>query len=374
VKSKNTSFLQKKNMPFFERTSSLPVASYAHMKTSPAIVIEKPRKAAYREVKLMPMTEDSILLRTTWSAISSGTDMKTWKGQQHPDQCWYPLVPGYENIGVVESVGKNAHTPLRVGDRVMINECRLFGDVCAAWGGNSRYVIKNSVTAPAPFDYAVKIPDNVSDQAAVLAYLAAVSLKGVSRLDLKDNETILIIGAGAIGLSAAQIIRILNPTCRLIVMDRSAYRCALAKSCATDVLLADVHAPQNFREMTFGKLADKVVECSGNSAVVGTLHQYLKDGGWTSDEPPGHIHLQGDYPETIVLDSWHRWFVKNAKVTMSCAIAAGGKEQILAWMSEGKFKTDVIPFETWRTEDCQQAFEHKESKGDDVFKILFQWS
>lgn len=343
------------------------------MKTSPAVVIDRPFHATYRDIALTPMTPDTILCRTTLSAISSGTDMKTWRGQQHPEQCWYPLVPGYENVGVVESVGPEAKTTLKPGDRVMINECRQFGDVCAAWGGNSKYTPKNSFTAPAPFDKLAKIPDNVSDRDAVLGYLACVALKGAKRLTYRPDEFILVLGAGMVGLSMVQILKILNPSAKVISLDPSPFRCDIAKHYADHVILADGQQVAKLLEITKGKKADKVIECSGHSEVVGTLHQYLKDGGWAGDDEPGHIHLQGDYPEPITLDSWHRWFTKNCTVTMTCALAPGGKEQILQWLSEGKINTKHYPVETWAAEKCHEAYTYKQTKGDAVFKVLLEW-
>lgn len=344
------------------------------MKTSQAVVLERPFKASFREIRLTGMTPDTVLCRTTMSAISSGTDMKTWRGRQHPEQCWYPLVPGYEGVGVVESVGPEAKTRLKTGDRVMINECRKFADLCAAWGGNSRYILKNSETAPAPFDYPVKIPDNVSDKDAVLAYLACVALKGIRRFTFREKENILVIGAGMIGLSAVQIVKILNPSANVISLDRSATRCEIARYYADHVIPADGSEVEKIREVTGGKKADKLIECSGNASIVGSLHRYIKDGGWAGDDEPAHIHLQGDYPEAITLDSWHRWFVKNCTLTMSCALSPGTKEQVLQWMSEGKFQTAHLPVEIWDVEKCHEAFVYKENKGDSVFKVLFQWN
>lgn len=339
------------------------------MKISKAIVMDRPFHASYRDIQLAEWTPNSILCRTTMSAISSGTDMKTWRGQQHPEQCWYPLVPGYENVGVVEEVGPEAKTTLKVGDRVMINECRQFGDVCAAWGGNSRHVIK-----PAGSDRMVKIPDNVSDQDAVLAYLGCVALKGVKRLTLRPGETVLVVGAGMVGLSAVQIVKILNPSAKVISIDRSPDRCEIARHYADHVFLADGSEVEKIREVTGGKKADKIIECSGNPSVVGTLHKYAKDGGWGSDDEPVHIHLQGDYPEPVILDWWHRWFVKNATITMTCALADGSKEQLLQWISEGKFVTKHLPVEVWPAEKCHEAYSYKQAKGEAVFKVLFQWA
>ncbi len=351
-------------------------------KTCRAVVIERPHEANLREIKLTEPMSDAFVAKTTFSSISTGTDMKTYKGMQHPEQCYYPLVPGYETAGVVVAVPEEgadlSHFPesarnLKVGDRVMINECRKYGDVCAAWGGGSEYTIKDSNTTNNQFDYMVKIPDNVTDVQAVLAYLACVPLKGISRLTLRPNETIVVIGAGMVGISAIQELKILEPTLRVVCIERNAFRRTIAQKYA-DLVVAPEDAVETIREFTNGKMADQLMECSGNPEVVGTLHKYIKDGGWEEDDRPAHIHLQGDYPDRIIFDHYHRWFVKNATITMTCALKAGCKEQVLQWISEGKFDTSGLPIEIWPVSKCKEAFEYMEKKGADAFKIVFDWS
>jgi 2-desacetyl-2-hydroxyethyl bacteriochlorophyllide A dehydrogenase len=306
------------------------------------------------------------------SAISSGTDMKTWRGEQHPEQCWYPLVPGYESVGRIVYVGEKASGGLHVGNRVMINECRRFGDVCSAWGGSSEFVVKDSFTAPSPFDYMVKIPDNVSDQDAVLAYLPCVALKGIRRLNLQPGETVVVIGAGMVGISAIQILKIMCPELYVICVEKNASRREIAGHYADKVIPYE-NAEAEISALTGSKKADKLIECSGNAAVVGILYKFIKDGGWSVDDEPAHIHLQGDYPERIIWDSYHRWFSTNCTITMTCALAPGCKEQILQWISEGKFDTTQLPIEIWPVEKCAEAYKYKQEKGADVFKILFDW-
>jgi threonine dehydrogenase-like Zn-dependent dehydrogenase len=60
-------------------------------------------------------------------------------------------------------------------------------------------------------------------------------------------------------------------------------------------------------------------------------------------------------------------------LTSKNIIFARIKEQIMQWMSEGKFNTKHLPIETWAVSECQKAFEYKDAKGDDVFKVLFDW-
>lgn len=347
--------------------------NYKEYKTSRAVVIERPYDANLREIQLTEPLEDAYIAQTLFSAISTGTDMKTYKGMQHPEQCYYPLVPGYETAGVVVAKGPKTDGRLEVGDRVMINECRKYGDVCAAWGGGSEYTVKDSATTNDQFDYMVKVPDNVTDVQAVLAYLACVPLKGIKRMTLRPHETFVVIGAGMVGISAIQELKILEPTLRVVCIERNAFRRGIAKNYA-DLVVAPEDAVEAIRAFTDGKMADQLMECSGNPEVVGTLHQYIKDGGWEDDDRPAHIHLQGDYPDKIIFDHYHRWFVKNATITMTCALRAGCKEQVLQWMSEGKFDTSKLPVEIWGVSQCREAFAYQAEVGADCFKILFDWS
>ena len=159
-----------------------------------ATVIERPGEAAFREVTLTPKRDDTVVCKTRMSAISTGTDMKTYHGMQHPEQCYYPLVPGYENMGVILEEG--AYAPrLKKGDRVMINECRIYQDVCAAWGGGTLLVHKDSVNAGGAGDPLCKVPDNVTDEQAVLAYLFLYAKGSISLVNLATvSAAILAVG------------------------------------------------------------------------------------------------------------------------------------------------------------------------------------
>ena len=339
-----------------------------------ATVIERPNEANFREVILTPKQEDTVVCKTYMSAISTGTDMKTYHGLQHPEQCWYPLVPGYENMGIVLEEGSYA-AGFKKGDRVMINECRRYEDVCAAWGGGTLICHKDSKNAGGDGDPLCKVPDNVTDEQAVLAYLATVPLKGIENFKFKEHDTVLVFGAGMVGISAMQIIKIKCPTATVIAAEPHPYRQSIAKFYADHVITPDEAGLKQLRDITNGKLADKIIECSGNPAVPGTLWKYLKEGGWASDnsDEPGHIHLQGDYPEKLVFDHYHHWFCRNATISMSCANKWRGKPEILKWMSEGKFDTSHLPCEIWEAGKAKEAFEYQHKKGMECFKILFDW-
>ncbi|HBE02826.1 MAG: zinc-binding dehydrogenase [Spirochaetes bacterium GWF1_41_5] len=339
--------------------------------TSKAVVFEKPREAKLRSIKLTGCAENGFIAKTTLSAISTGTDMKTWRGEQHPEQLYYPCVPGYENVGIIVESGKKS-SGFSVNDRVMINECRKFGDVCAAWGGNSLFTVKDNDTCGKNDQMAV-IPAGVSDRDAVLAYLACVALKGVYKIPFKSGDTVLVIGAGMVGISALQIIRILHPEVKIICMEKNSFRRKIAEPFCDLAVSADDTGMNKILDFTNGRKADVINECSGNPEVVGTLHRYLRDDGWDFGSSGGHIHLQGDYPQRIIMDAYHRWFVKNCTISLTCAIYYECKNTILNWISEGKFRTDTLPVEIWPVGKCTEAYEYQEKNKYDVFKIIFDW-
>ena len=130
---------------------------------------------------------------------------------------------------------------------------------------------------------------------------------------------------------------------------------------------------EQLEEITGGRKADKIIECSGNPAVPGMLYRFIKDGGWKDDDEPGHIHLNGDYPEKLLFDHYHRWFVKNVNLSMTCAMKWSGKGQVLQWISEGKLDTSHLPCEIWPAGKAREAFAYQSRKGMECFKILFDW-
>lgn len=338
-----------------------------------SVVIEKPFQAAFRDIELTPKREDTVVCQTTMSGISCGTDMITYRGWQSPESLTYPCVPGYENVGVILEEGSYA-PGLKKGDRVMINETRVFGNICGGWGGGTHIAYKDSVNCFGAGDPLCKIPDNVSDRDATLAYLGCVSLKGVEQFEFQPNDIVAVFGSGMIGVSAMQLIRIKCPTAKIICIEPNEFRRSIAKFYADHVIDFGEAGLKEFMDITNGHKADKIMECSGNWEVPGILYKYIKDGGWMDDDPAGHIHLQGMYAKPMVVENYHRWFGTNCKITMTCAMKARGKAEILGYMADGRYDTSHLPVEIWPVEKCAEAYEYLQQKGPEVFKILFDWS
>lgn len=351
-------------------------------KSAKAIVIEKPHHAVVKEIPLPEVDDQSVVIRTTWSAISTGTEVKVWNGKTGKlgGELWYPTVPGYEQVGVVKHVGPNAMKSalgesFHVGDRVMANEIRQYPATCASWGGQVGISVKNPTVSGSPFDMPAKIPDGVTDQQAVVAYLACVAHKGIEKVGINPTDTVLVVGMGAVGLSAAQMARIYGCK-RVIIMDKSSWRLERARPFADEAIVADAShetAVEALAEVTKGRMADVVVECSGDSNVPNNLRRMVREGGWDLGDDGGRIHLQGDYPDPVCLTPWQEWFNRNLRISITCAILPGSKERILELIAQGKFNANVLWDKEIKLEESPAEYGELEHNRATRMKTLIQW-
>lgn len=179
-----------------------------------------------------------ILVRTAFSAISSGTEKATietskksllGKALARPDlvkqvldfarvnglKAAYQKVQarldslaalGYSCSGTVLAVGDGV-TDFAPGDRVAC------GGVGYASHAAINYVPKN---------LAVKVPDSVPLDHAAVTTIGAIAIQGVRQAQIAFGETVAIIGSGLIGVLACQIARAAG--CKVIAIDVNAER------------------------------------------------------------------------------------------------------------------------------------------------------
>jgi L-iditol 2-dehydrogenase len=178
-----------------------------------------------------------------------------------------PIVMGHEAAGVIEAVG-DAVSGFRPGQRVTFDSTVFCGKCFFCLRGqvnlcDRREVIGVStpafrrmgafaeyVTVPARIAY--PLPDNMAFSHAALIEAVSVAVHAVSltRIDLED--TVVVVGAGMIGLLALQAVRAAGAG-KVYVIDLDETRLELARSLgATEVL--------NSRDCTVG---DAILDLMG---------------------------------------------------------------------------------------------------------------
>lgn len=166
--------------------------------TARAIVFDAPQQLAIKTLEVKAFEAHDIEVDVTFSGISTGTERLLWDGSMPPfPGLGYPLVPGYETVGVVSKVGEGS--PLQLGDHVFVPGSYTFQGVRNIFGGaGSRLVV--------PHERAVKVSPDLGPKAVLLALAAtcyhAIALGG-ERQSLVLPE--LIVGHGVMGRLLARI-------------------------------------------------------------------------------------------------------------------------------------------------------------------------
>lgn len=200
------------------------------------------------------------------------TEYKAWLSG-HPNQFL-----GHEAVGEVVAVAQPG--PVDVGDRVVVMPLYPCGtcDLCRAgdyiycenthhleaFGAHegtatyAQYMLKPAWVLP-------KIPDDMSyDQAALALCALAPSFGAMDAMQVDAFDTLLITGAGPVGLGA--VVNAKFRGARTIVVEGIPYRQNYAQRLGADAVIdpVDPHALQAVRDMTRDhRGVDKALDCSG---------------------------------------------------------------------------------------------------------------
>lgn len=189
------------------------------------IQIVKPGELRLIEMEKPVITEhDNVLVKMKAAGIC-GSDVGIYHGTNAA--ATYPRVIGHEMVGVVEEVGSNV-TRLKPGDRIIVDQvvncghcyaCRKGrGNVCGNLkvrgvhidGGYREYMA-------VPEHDCYLLPDGLSDTEAVMIEPTTIAIQSCSRAELCEEDTLLLLGCGALGSSILKIARLSGA--KIIVAD-----------------------------------------------------------------------------------------------------------------------------------------------------------
>jgi L-iditol 2-dehydrogenase len=248
-----------------------------------AIVIEQPNDVALRDVETPSPGPGEVRVRSARAGVCR-TDLDILAGTLDARWVTFPVIPGHEWSGVVDSLGERV-ARLEPGQRVVCEgnipclacrRCRA-GDthLCETYdavgftrgGGYGEYVV-------VPARVVHPIPDHVSFDAAVLVEPAAVVLKALERARIEPGETVGVIGIGALGAIAIRLARLHGPSA-VIAYGVREEELELARTLGADAV---VNASHGDPEAEMGEL-DVVVETAGAVAATELATRIAREGG-----------------------------------------------------------------------------------------------
>jgi L-iditol 2-dehydrogenase len=198
-----------------------------------------------------------------------------------------PLILGHESAGRVVEVGEGV-THLKVGDRVAIEPgvpCR-FCDWCRSGRYNLCPDVAFMATPPIngslvrylehPADFCYKLPDNVSYEEGSLLEPLAVCVHACIRGGVGPGSSVLITGAGPIGLISLLVAKACGAT-TIVITDIMQNRLDFAKSLGADITVK-ADSPNIVEEVRKHQITQSI-ECSGAEPAIALAIRATSRGG-----------------------------------------------------------------------------------------------
>lgn len=235
-----------------------------------AIVISNPNEIEIREVPMPEVKEGEALLKVKYVGIC-GADVASYTGNQ--PFTTYPRIPGHEFSAEIIEIPEN-DKGLKVGDIVTCNPYFNCGECYSCQRGYVNCCTDNQtmgVQRDGAFCEYIAMPverifDGKGLSAKELALIEpfSISQHAVSRATIKKSDTVLVLGAGPIGLFA--LIAAKQLCKKIVVADILDNRLELAKEYGADAVVnTKTQSLEEFtKEFTQGNGFDVCIEACGS--------------------------------------------------------------------------------------------------------------
>ena len=267
------------------------------MKTLAAVLVKQNEPLQIMELEIPALKRGQVLVKIEYSGLCH-TQLNEFKGTKGPDP-YLPHTLGHEGSGTVLEIGEGV-TKVKPGDAVVLSWIKgtgldapsstyRAGSLTVNSGAISTFLQKAVISE----NRLIPIPKTLPMREAALLGCAIPTGAGVvfNEMQVKEGNSLVVFGAGGIGLSAILAGRHLKAS-PLIAIDVNPEKLKRAKEMgATHTILAsDTPVLKTLAEILQGKGADFVLESAGRKEVMEMAFDSLK-------APGGLCVLAGNLPK-----------------------------------------------------------------------------
>ncbi|MFJ5551792.1 zinc-dependent alcohol dehydrogenase family protein [Streptomyces sp. NPDC093225] len=335
-----------------------------------ALVFHEPGRTSWQDVPDPAIKDAADAVVRVEAVTICGTDLHIVKGDV--PEVTPGRVLGHEAVGTVVEIGGDVRT-VRPGDRVLIScisacgRCRFcregrYGQ-CRGGGG---WVLGHTIDGTqaeyvrVPFaDLSVHpLPHAVdSREAVLLADIFPTSYEvGVLNGGVRPGDTVVVVGAGPIGLAAITTAKLYSPF-RIVVVDLAESRLAAARDLGADATAGAREGPEQLVEdLTEGLGADVVIEAVGVPEAFEMCTRMVRPGGRVANigvhGKPAVLHLE---------DLW----IKDVTITTGL-VDTSSTPMLLRMLAAGRLPAAALvthAFELDRMEEAYDVFSRAADTG-----------
>lgn len=274
-----------------------------------AVILHRPERISLERVALDAPAAADAVVALRWSGISTGTERLLWSGRM-PDfpGMGYPLVPGYESVGVVVEAGPESG--VRAGQTVFVPGARCFGPVRGLFGGAASHLVSAGARL-------VPLDPDLAERGTLIA-LAATAHHALTGLDL--SRPLLVVGHGVLGRLVARIARALGGAPQVWEIDPA------RRDGTTDYAVA---APEDDGRRDYAT----VLDVSGDAGIL--------DAGIARLAPGGEVVLAGFYEARLGFD-FAPAFLREARIRVAAQWRPEDLAATLALIGRGRLSLDGL--------------------------------
>ena len=303
--------------------------------------------------------ENNVLVRMVAAGIC-GSDVGIYHGTNAA--ATYPRIIGHENVGIVEEIGEGV-TRVKVGDRVIIDQVTACGHCYACRKGRPN-VCGNLKVRGVHIDGGYReymavpdrdcylVPEILSDEEAVMIEPTTIAVQCCSRAELESEDTVMIIGSGALGSSILRIVKLYNPKA-IIVTDIDDAKLEEAKKNGATYTINSLKedVPAKAHELTEGYGPTVTIDAA---CVKGSLLTALQATG-----NAGRVITMG----FSVAPEVNQFVITSKELDVRGSRLQNRKFQdVIDLVNEGKVDLRGSISHTWNFEDAQAAFDFVDSR------------
>lgn len=285
------------------------------------------------------------------------------------------ITVGHEMVGIVESTGE-AVSGVKPGDRVVINVETFCGECffcrhgyvnnctdpnggwalgCRIDGGQAEYV-----RVPYADQGLTVIPENVSfEQALFVGDILATGFWAARISEIKEEDTVLILGAGPTGICTLLCVRLKNPE-KIIVCEKDEVRLRFIKDHYPEVIaISPDQLEKTVEEACPHGGADVVLEVAGAKDTFQMAWKYAR--------PNAIVTVVALYEENQVLPL-PQMYGKNL-IFKTGGVDGCDCKEILQLIQEGRIDTTPLITHVYPLEEIEEAYDLFEKRKDKVIKV-----
>ncbi|KAF3342250.1 C-8 sterol isomerase [Verticillium dahliae VDG2] len=323
------------------------------MSSNLSFVLNKVHDVSFEEREVPKITsEHDVLVAVNYTGIC-GSDVHYYDhGAIGHFVVKDPMVLGHESAGTIVEVGSAVKTLVK-GDRMVFAATPPYhGTLTGFWA--------------APADFCYKLPENVSLQEGALIEPLAVAVHITRQAAVTPGASVVVMGAGPVGLLCAAVSRAFGAT-KVVSVDIVQSKLDMARDLASthtylsQRLPAEENAAALKAQCGLGKGADVVIDASGAEPSIQTSLHTVRMGG---------TYVQGGMGKADINFPIMALCLKEVTAKGSFRYGPGDYKLAIDLVANGSVNVKKLISEVVSFQEAEDAF--KKVKQGQVIKVLIK--